>query len=227
MTPPLQPDDQRETLFIADFYPRLGAYLARGHARGYDAVAGRARFLIWLAQHTDGGALMDYLARAHRASRLTAEEETALATRLAAGRRAEKELADGGDALAGEALARLRGIARDGADAGDRLLDANLWQVVSLAERFNGRGVPFPDLVEEGTVGLVRAVQKYDHTGGYRFSAFATWWVRQALTVAVAGRSVRIPDPGAGDIDELTQTERWMLQLLGREPTPEELAAEL
>jgi DNA-directed RNA polymerase sigma subunit (sigma70/sigma32) len=226
MTSPQPPDDRHEALFIADFYPALGAYLARQHERGYDAVAGRARFMFWLAEHTDGGALTDYLARAVRMARLTADEETGLATRIAAGRRAEEQLAD---ALPGEAEASLRRIAEDGARAGHRLLEAHLWQVVSLAERFAGRGVPFPDLIQEGNLGLIRAIQQYDHTKGYRFATFAAWWIRQAITRAVTSRPAPAPtpEPGAGGIDELTLAERWMLQLLGREPTPEELAAEL
>jgi RNA polymerase primary sigma factor len=218
-------------LFIADFYPGLGAYLARQHARGYDAVAGRARFLLWLAEHADDGdgALRDYMARAIRMPRLSAEEETELATRIAAGRRAEEYLAQGGDALTGEARAGLERIAQDGSQAGNRLLEANLWLVVSVAERFTGRGVPFPDLVQEGNLGLIRAIQRYDHTKDYRFAAFAAWWIRQAITRAVTGqpRLPPVPEPEAGVIDELTLTERRMLQALGREPTPEELAAEL
>jgi RNA polymerase primary sigma factor len=231
MTSPEQPDDRREALFIADLYPRLGAWLARQHASGYDAVAGRARFLLWLAAHTDDGdgPLLDYLARAIRMSRLSAEEETELATRIAEGRHAEEYLAQGGDALTGEARASLERIAQDGSQAGNRLLEANLWLVASVAERFTGRGLPFPDLVQEGNLGLIHAIQRYDHTKGHRFPAFATWWIRQAITRAVTGQPRLPPDPepGAGVIDELTVTERRMLQALGREPTPEELAAEL
>jgi RNA polymerase primary sigma factor len=231
MTSPRQPDDRREALFIADFYPRLGAYLARQHASGYDAVAGRARFMLWLASHADDGdgALTDYAARAVRTSRLTAEEETGLATRIAAGRRAEERLDEGGDALDGEARARLRRIAQDGRQAGDRLLEASLGLVESVAERFTGRGLPLPDLVHEGNLGLIRAIQRYDHTRHYRFATYATWWIRQAITRAVAGqaRLVPSPDPGAGASDDLALTGHRMLQALGREPTPEELAAEL
>lgn len=231
MTSPQQPEDQREALFIADFYPGLGARLARQHARGYDAVAGRARFLLWLATHADDGdgALRDYLARAIRMSRLSAEEETELATRIAEGRHAEEYLAQGGDALTGEARASLEQVAQDGGQAGSRLLEASLWLVVSVAERFTGRGLPFPDLVQKGNLGLIRAIQKYDHTKDDRFSAFATWWIRQAVAQAVTGepRLPPDPEPRVGVIDELALTEHRMLQALGREPTPEELAAEL
>jgi RNA polymerase primary sigma factor len=231
MTSPEQPDDRREALFIADFYPRLGAWLARQHAGGYDAVAGRARFLLWLATHADDGdgPLRDYLARAIRMSPLSADEETELAMRIAAGRRAEDKLADDGDTLTSEARASLQQIAQDGSQAGNRLLEANLGLVVSVAERFSGRGVALPDLVQEGNLGLIRAIQRYDHAKHSRFAAFATWWIRQAINRAVTGqpRLTPIPEREAGFIDELTLTERRMLQVLGREPAPEELAAEL
>jgi RNA polymerase primary sigma factor len=235
MTSTQQPDDRRDALFIADFYPRLGAYLARQHANGYDAVAGRARFVLWLAAHIGDDALADYLARAVRIPRLTAEEETELATRTRAGRRAEDKLAEGGDALTVEARAYLEQLAVDGDQAATRLHEANLWLVGSIAERYTGRGVPFPELIQAGNRGLSRAIQRYDHTKGYRFATFATWWIRQAITKAVAGRlpasQTPEPRPGPGswatDIDGLTRTEQRMLQALGREPTPEELAAEL
>jgi DNA-directed RNA polymerase sigma subunit (sigma70/sigma32) len=229
MTSVTPPDDRHDALFIADFHPGLGAYLARQHARGYDAVAERARFVIWLAAHTDVGAVGDDRSRAAHVPRLSAEEETGLATRIRAGRRAEETLAEGGGALTAEARASLQQVARDGGQAGNRLLEANLGLVVSVAERFTGRGVPSPDLIQEGNVGLARAIQKYDHTKGYRFETYATWWIRQAITRAVAGglRRVTVAEVGAGGIDELTQTERQMLQVLGRGPTPEELAAEL
>jgi RNA polymerase primary sigma factor len=229
MTSVTPPDDRHEALFIADFCPRLGAYLARQHARGYDAVAGRARFVRWLATHTDDGALMASVARAAQLPRLTAEEETELATRLRAGRSAEERLAEDNDALAGQARADLERVAADGARAGDRLLEANLWLVVSIGERFTGRGVPYPDLIRDGRVGLTRAIERYDHTKGYRFTTYATWWIRQAITRAMAARLSlrRVPVPEATGIGELSLTERRLLQDLGREPTPEELAAEL
>ena len=231
MTSPEQPDDRHEALFIADFYPKLGAWLARQHASGYDAVAGRARFLLWLAAHADDGdgSLLDYAERAIRMSRLSADEESELATRIAAGRRAEDKLVDDGDGLTGEARDSLQQIAQDGSQAGNRLLEANLGLVVSVAERFTGRGVALPDLVQEGNLGLIRAIQRYDHTKHDRFAAFATWWIRQAINRAVGGqpRLTPIPEPEAGEIDELTLAERRMFQVLGCEPTPEELAAEL
>jgi RNA polymerase primary sigma factor len=229
MTPVTPPDDRHEALFIADFCPRLGAYLARQHARGYDAVAGRSRFVLWLAAHTDDGALMASVARAARLPRLTAEEETQLAIRLRAGRSAEERLAEGGGTLAGQTRADLERAAADGARASDRLLEANLALVVSISERFIGRGMPFPDLIREGRLGLMRAIERYDPTKGYPFTTYATWWIRQAISRGLAARLSlrRVPVPEAAGIDELAQTERQMLQALGREPTPEELAAEL
>jgi RNA polymerase sigma factor (sigma-70 family) len=232
MTSPAQPDDRHEALFITDFYPGLGAYLARQHANAYDAVAGRARFVLWLGMHADDGdgALMDYAARAVQLARLTAEEEAELSGRIQAGRRAEEKLAEGGDALSRQARANLEQAARDGAEAGNRLIETNLWQVAAIAERFTDRGVPFTDLVQAGNLGLTRAVQGYDHAKHYRFATFATWWIRQAITRSLADRRSRAAqptEPGAGRIDELAQAERLMSLDLGREPTPEELAAEL
>jgi RNA polymerase primary sigma factor len=258
MTSVPRSDDRREELFLADFHPRLGAWLARQYASGYDAEAGRAQFLTWLAAHAETGeALVDYLGRVAAVPRLTAEEEAVLATRISAGRRAEERLVG---EPAGEARAGLEQVAQDGLLAGTRLLEANLWLVVSLAERCADRGVPFSDLVQEGNRGLIRAVQRYDHAKGYRFATFATWWIRQAITQAVTGRTrattsrtlavmaarreeaarevverlkaERLAAAPGGvrqsmDIDELTLTEHRMLQALGREPTPEEIAAEL
>jgi len=213
-----QPDARGDGLFIADFCPRLGAYLAQQHARGYDAVAARAQFVVWLGVHADG------------ASGLTAEEETELAARIAAGRRAEDSLAAGG-ALPAETRAHLERVAEDGGLAGDRLVEGSHWLVVSLAQRFAGRGVPFPELVEAGSTGLARAAGNYDPARGYRFTTYATWWIRQAITRAVAGRlglpRVPVQALGADGTDELTAAEQRLLEAVGREPTPEELAAEL
>jgi len=229
----MTPDESR--LFIADLHPGLGAYLARRYEGGYDAVAGRTRFLLWLATHVDGvDTLRDYLARAARAPQLSAEAEASLARRVRAGQRAEEGLADGGGTPAGPAdaadagpagLARaeLERVAQDGAQAGDQLLEANLHLVVAIAKRFADRRVPFADLVQAGHRGLVRALQKYDPAAGYRFSTYATWWVRQAITRATAGQ----PPAAPAAIDRLTETERQLLQALGRSPTPEELATEL
>ena len=230
MTSVSQLNDQHEALFIADFHPRLGAYLARQHANGYDPVAGRARFLLWLAAHADGrDVMMDYLAQANQIPQLTAAEEAELATRIQAGRRAQERLAERGDTLDDDAKAGLHQLTHDGARASNRLQEANLRLVLAMARRYNRRGVPLADLIQEGNLGLIRAVQKYDPAKGYRFTAFATWWIRQALTRAVAdqGRRVPVARPGNEDSDSLARAERRIGQALGREPTPEELAAEL
>jgi RNA polymerase primary sigma factor len=221
------PNDRSGTLFIADFYPRLGGHLARQHESGYDAVASRARFLLWLATHAE--VLPAFTAKAGQVPRLTAEEETGLAAQIQAGRRAEEKLAEDDGTRDAEARAELEQIAYDGVRAGYRLAEANLWLVVSIAERFADRGVPSQNLIREGHRGLVRAAQKYDHTKGYQFATYATWWVRQAMNRAVAGRRRVITgeELRASDIDELTTTERRMVRALGRAPTPEELAAEL
>jgi RNA polymerase sigma factor (sigma-70 family) len=237
MTWVTEPDDQRAALFVADFYPGLGAWLAGEYASGYDAVAGRARFWLWLAAHAgDGDALADNLTGGIRMPRLTREEESELATRVLAGRRAQERLAEGGWEPGDDTRGDLLWVAEDGALAGNRLLEANLYLVVSVAGRYADQGVPFPDLVREGVTGLIRAVQKYDRTKGYRFAPFATWWIRQEIARAVAGRpratssrtrDVLVAEPGSPGTDVLTRTARWMLQVLGREPSPEELAAEL
>ena len=145
-------------------------------------------------------------------------------------RRAEDSLAEGG-ALDGETRVHLERVVRDGGLAGDRLVEASHWLVVSLVGRFADRGVPFPELVAAGDAGLARAVQKYDPAKGYRFTTYATWWIRQAITRAVAGR-LRLPRVPVqaletGGIDELALAERRMHEAVGREPTPEELAADL
>jgi RNA polymerase primary sigma factor len=255
MTSGPQSDDGREALFLADFYPGLGAWLAQQYASGYDAEAGRARFLAWLGAHADGDALADYRARVARVRRLTNEEEADLGRRLGAGRRAQERLAEGGGALPSEARAELERVAQDGLLAGNRLMEANLWLVVSLAGRFAGRGVPFSDLVQEGNQGLIRAVQKYDPAKGYRFPTYATWWIRRAITraetghypdwtrlaqaITAAGReqaerqearrqaAAQVLARRSADVDGLATTEHGMLEALGREPTAEELAAEL
>ena len=255
-------------LFVADFYPQFGEYLAEQHATGYDTGAGRARFLAWLSEHAgsaedhadddteDGGSedgaifvfgddddlraaqvavagatadpVKDYLKQISRLSRLSAEQEAELARRIEAGRHAEAMLAEGITLSAGACI-DLQQIAEDGTRAKNHLLEANLALVVSLAKRYTGRGVPFLDLIQEGNLGLIRAMEKFDHTKGYRFSTYATWWIRQAITRAMADQApiIRIPVHMVEVINKLARVQRQLQEDLGRDPTLDELAIEL
>jgi RNA polymerase primary sigma factor len=169
----------------------------------------------------------DYLKQIGKVPLLNAEQEVELAKRIEAGLFAEEKLAE--VTLAVEARVDLEWIADDGRRAKDHLLEANLRLVVSLAKRYTGRGMLFLDLIQEGNLGLIRAVEKFDYTKGYKFSTYATWWIRQAITRAMAdqARTIRIPVHMVEVINKLARVQRQMLQDLGREPTPEELAAEL
>jgi RNA polymerase primary sigma factor len=256
-----------EHLFLADFYPELGEYLAGQCAAGYDARAGRARFGAWLIAHAEQAAIAetgearaapeeilvpgddgddlpaaqvqvagasadpvkDYLKQIVKVPLLTAEQEVELAKRIEAGLFAEEKLAEVGSKLTTDQRIDLARIAEDGTRAKNHLLEANLRLVVSLAKRYTGRGMLFLDLIQEGNLGLIRAVEKFDYTKGYKFSTYATWWIRQAIDRAIAGqaRTIRIPVHMVEVINKLARVQRQMLQDLGREPTPEELAAEL
>ena len=256
-----------EHLFLADFYPELGEYLAGQCAAGYDARAGRARFGAWLSAHAEQAAIAetgearaaleeilvpgdddddlpaaqvqvagasadpvkDYLKQIVKVPLLTAEQEVELAKRIEAGLSAEEKLAEVGSKLTTGQRTDLARIAEDGTRAKNHLLEANLRLVVSLAERYTGRGMLFLDLIQEGNLGLIRAVEKFDYTKGYKFSTYATWWIRQAITRAIAGqaRTIRIPVHITEVINKLARVQRQMLQDLGREPTPDELAAKL
>jgi len=256
-----------EHLFLADFYPELGEYLAGQCAAGYDARAGRARFGAWLIAHAEQAAIAetgearaapeeilvpgdddddlpaawvqiagadadpvkDYLKQIVKVPLLTAEQEVELAKRIEAGLSAEDKLAEVGSKLTTGQRIDLARIAEDGTRAKNHLLEANLRLVVSLAKRYTGRGMLFLDLIQEGNLGLIRAVEKFDYTRGYKFSTYATWWVRQAINRAIAGqaRTIRIPVHMVEVINKLARVQRQMLQDLGREPTPDELAAEL
>ena len=173
-----------------------------------------------------------YLKQIGKVALLNAEEEVELAKRIEAGlyaaervRRAE----DLTEKLSPQLRRDLRWIVRDGERAKNHLLEANLRLVVSLAKRYTGRGMAFLDLIQEGNLGLIRAVEKFDYTKGYKFSTYATWWIRQAITRAMAdqARTIRIPVHMVEVINKLGRIQRELLQDLGREPTPEELAKEM
>ncbi|WUI01845.1 RNA polymerase sigma factor [Spirillospora sp. NBC_00431] len=171
----------------------------------------------------------DYLKQIGKVPLLNAEQEVELAKRIEAGLFAEERLAAAAAAMTAEDLEDFEWIAEDGRRAKNHLLEANLRLVVSLAKRYTGRGMLFLDLIQEGNLGLIRAVEKFDYTKGYKFSTYATWWIRQAITRAMAdqARTIRIPVHMVEVINKLARVQRQMLQDLGREPTPEELAKEL
>ncbi len=170
----------------------------------------------------------DYLKQIGKVALLNAEQEVELAKRIEAGLFAEEKL-NAGDKIDMKLKRELWWIAQDGKKAKNHLLEANLRLVVSLAKRYTGRGMLFLDLIQEGNLGLIRAVEKFDYTKGYKFSTYATWWIRQAITRAMAdqARTIRIPVHMVEVINKLARVQRQMLQDLGREPTPEELAKEL
>ncbi len=171
----------------------------------------------------------DYLKQIGKVPLLNAEQEVELAKRIEAGLFAEERLARDAGGLLPKLRNELHWIAQDGRRAKNHLLEANLRLVVSLAKRYTGRGMLFLDLIQEGNLGLIRAVEKFDYTKGYKFSTYATWWIRQAITRAMAdqARTIRIPVHMVEVINKLARVQRQMLQDLGREPTPEELAKEL
>ncbi|MCD2196850.1 RNA polymerase sigma factor [Actinomycetospora endophytica] len=173
-----------------------------------------------------------YLKQIGKVALLNAEEEVELAKRIEAGLYAAERLrkvAEAQQELATQMRRDLRWIVRDGERAKSHLLEANLRLVVSLAKRYTGRGMAFLDLIQEGNLGLIRAVEKFDYTKGYKFSTYATWWIRQAITRAMAdqARTIRIPVHMVEVINKLGRIQRELLQDLGREPTPEELAKEM
>src|SRR5450755_2159066 len=172
-----------------------------------------------------------YLREIGRVPLLTAQDEVELAKAIEAGLFAEEKLQNGfpADAGNGVLMGELALVAADGLRAKQRLIEANLRLVVSIAKRYIGRGLVFLDLIQEGNLGLIRAVEKFDYTKGYKFSTYATWWIRQAITRAMAdqARTIRIPVHMVEVINKLARVQRQMLQDLGREPTPDELAIEL
>jgi RNA polymerase primary sigma factor len=184
-------------------------------------------------QVTSAGAtadpVKDYLKQIGKVALLNAEQEVDLALRIEAGLFAKHKLDEEGDTYDVQYRHDLERIVHDGERAKNHLLEANLRLVVSLAKRYTGRGMLFLDLIQEGNLGLIRAVEKFDYTKGFKFSTYATWWIRQAITRAMAdqARTIRIPVHMVEVINKLARVQRQMLQDLGREPTPEELAKEL
>jgi RNA polymerase primary sigma factor len=173
-----------------------------------------------------------YLKQIGKVPLLNAEQEVDLAKRIEAGLYAAERLRaadESGESLGSPMTRDLLWISRDGERAKNHLLEANLRLVVSLAKRYTGRGMAFLDLIQEGNLGLIRAVEKFDYTKGYKFSTYATWWIRQAITRAMAdqARTIRIPVHMVEVINKLGRIQRELLQDLGREPTPEELAKEM
>jgi RNA polymerase primary sigma factor len=169
-----------------------------------------------------------YLKEIGKVPLLTAEQEVSLAKRIEAGENAAAKIASNGS-LKDEKLRDLEAVERDGLVAKKKLVEANLRLVVSIAKRYVGRGMLFLDLIQEGNLGLIRAVEKFDYGKGYKFSTYATWWIRQAITRAIAdqARTIRIPVHMVETINKLIRVQRQLLQDLGREPAPEEIAHEM
>src|SRR5215475_8859814 len=173
-----------------------------------------------------------YLREIGRVPLLTAQDEVELAKAIEAGLFAEEKVQDcrpGGPGCEGAEQAELMLIAADGIAAKQRLIEANLRLVVSIAKRYIGRGLVFLDLIQEGNLGLIRAVEKFDYTKGYKFSTYATWWIRQAITRAIAdqARTIRIPVHMVETINKMARVQRQLHQTLGREATSDEIAAEM
>lgn len=170
-----------------------------------------------------------YLDEIGRVDLLRADEEVDLAKRMRAGHRAEELLDEQPEAFTRETVLRLRRVVRDGHRAHDRMIEANLRLVVSVARRYRSAGIGFPDLVQEGNLGLLRAVDRFDPTLGYRFSTYATWWIRQTIGRGLTqqSRTIRLPSHLVELLGRSRKIERELLQQLGRDPTPEEVAAKL
>lgn len=170
-----------------------------------------------------------YLKEIGKVNLLTAEEELSLAKRMADGEEAKYQIETSEEEISESEKERLDFLIADGEKAKKSLAEANLRLVVSIAKRYVGRGMLFLDLIQEGNLGLIKAVDKFDYTKGYKFSTYATWWIRQAITRAIAdqARTIRIPVHMVETINKLVRVSRQLVQELGREPTPEELAKEL
>ena len=173
-----------------------------------------------------------YLKEIGKVPLLSADEEIALATRMNAKNDAEariKAAEESGETIPEEEMASLKKTIKDGEKAKQKLAEANLRLVVSIAKRYVGRGMLFLDLIQEGNLGLIKAVEKFDYTKGYKFSTYATWWIRQAITRAIAdqARTIRIPVHMVETINKVIRVSRQLLQQLGHDPSPEEISAEM
>ena len=173
-----------------------------------------------------------YLKEIGKVNLLTSDEETDLAMAMTAGNEAQSqldEMAQSGEALPEDVLKELKRLVKKGEAAKQRLAEANLRLVVSIAKRYVGRGMLFLDLIQEGNLGLIKAVEKFDYTKGYKFSTYATWWIRQAITRAIAdqARTIRIPVHMVETINKVIRVNRQLLQELGHDPSPEEIAEEM
>ena len=174
-----------------------------------------------------------YLKEIGKVPLLTADQEVELATVMSAGREAQERLAqaeqEGADPIPEDELAELKKQVKAGEKAKQQLAEANLRLVVSIAKRYVGRGMLFLDLIQEGNLGLIKAVEKFDYTKGYKFSTYATWWIRQAITRAIAdqARTIRIPVHMVETINKVIRVSRQLLQELGHDPTPEEISEEM
>ena len=215
--------------FLTDYFIYIkAAVLPLSRLRYLEEVKRFFEYLIEFTPFTNASDIREILANG-KVALLNAAEEVELAKRIEAGMYAEHLLATQGNDLNAKYRRELHWIAQDGQRAKNHLLEANLRLVVSLAKRYTGRGMLFLDLIQEGNLGLIRAVEKFDYTKGFKFSTYATWWIRQAITRAMAdqARTIRIPVHMVEVINKLARVQRQMLQDLGREPTPEELAVEL
>jgi RNA polymerase primary sigma factor len=178
-------------------------------------------------EHEPDDSLGQYMKEVGRTPLLNAEQEVELAKRIERGRKARRSLARGD--LGPQQTEKLQGYAEDGWAAREHLLTANSRLVISVAKKYIGRGVPFPDLIQEGNIGLIRATKKFEYKRGLKFSTYATWWIRQAITRAIAdqGRTIRLPVHMGDQINRLLRANHQLTQELGRLPTDEELAAHL
>ncbi|KQO64952.1 RNA polymerase sigma factor [Curtobacterium sp. Leaf261] len=225
---PVDADDSDDADDSADTKPDAAAAVAAGALVISQADDDEVPVYSTTITGATADPVKDYLKQIGKVALLNAAEEVELAMRIEAGLFAEDKLSHV-TGLSKQEERELKWVARDGQRAKSHLLGANLRLVVSLAKRYTGRGMQFLDLIQEGNLGLIRAVEKFDYTKGFKFSTYATWWIRQAITRAMAdqARTIRIPVHMVEVINKLARVQRQMLQDLGREPTPEELAREL